>query len=100
MTEKKRRGRPPGSGKNRPKVSPLVEEKMEDSVQADAWDAKNLEQRLPEEEFVPSKMEAIAPVVEDLMLVKEKLEQLKPKPTQYDPFKNPRFKEKMGLKDK
>lgn len=82
--------RPKGS-KNKPKVSPLVEEKK--IICADDAYAAMVSEGLatPEEvegikkkvnEIVgPSKMEIIAPVIEDLMLVKEKLEQLKKKPT-------------------
>lgn len=75
--------RPKGS-KNRPKVSPLVEEKFEKALDKAAKESGIKPKGIVElaKEFVPSKMEAIAPVVEDLMLVQEKLEQLKKKPTE------------------
>lgn len=96
--------RPKGS-KNKPKTLSSFKELAE--VMEVGMKAAGL---LPESEitniaetaqnYQPSKMEAIAEVMQDVDLVNNALDKLKSKPAHYDPFKNALFNKKMGLKDK
>lgn len=104
MTDKKKRGRPTGS-KGKPKTLSSFKELAE--VMEVGMKAAGL---LPESEvteiaetaqsYQPSKMEAIAEVMQDVDLVNKAVDKLKSKHVHYDPYKNPMFLKKMGLKDK
>lgn len=80
MEQKRGRGRPKGSTK-KPKVSPLVEKKVAPIANKEAVAVVNAENTNQHTEIVGS------------------FDPSKPDEFYYDPFKNPQFRKKMGLKD-
>lgn len=103
MTDKKKRGRPPGS-KGKPKVNQeskdVVDLKPKNAESYDGGrDLSYLGDEVPQY-ITPSPLEKMAELMQDVDLINKAIDKLKSKPAHYDPFKNALFNKKMGLKDK
>lgn len=92
MTDKKKRGRPPGS-KGKPKVEPFNPSKLDQEV-------KEVTGKISETELIEMATKAKGPDRPESPYDSVKMKMVIVDQMLYDPFKNQTFLKKMGLKDK